>query len=98
MPLSPDDPTAAEQIRQRYLGVDASNVADVLDTLGLPDQGLAPAFAPYPADAAKLAGGALGPVGGFATWAIDATAAGIFGLVIGWVVAVAMRLVPGTAH
>ena len=56
MPLSPDDPSAAEQIRQRYLGVDASNVADVLDTLGLPDQGLAPAFAPYPADAPKLAG------------------------------------------
>ncbi len=49
-------------------------------------------------DAAKIAGGAVGPLGGFATWAIDATAAGIFGLVIGWVVAVAIHLVPGTAH
>jgi regulator of RNase E activity RraA len=48
--------TAAEQIRQRYLKVDTSNVADVLDELGLPDQGLAPAFTPYPGDAAKLAG------------------------------------------
>lgn len=46
----------AEEIRLRYLGVDASNVADVLDELGLPDQGLAPEFAPYPADAGKLAG------------------------------------------
>ena len=56
MTLSPDDPAAAEAIRRRYLEVDASNVADVLDTLGLPDQGLAPAFAPYPATAGKLAG------------------------------------------
>lgn len=45
-----------EDIRRRYLAVDTSNVADVLDTLGLPDQGLAPGFAPYPADAGKLAG------------------------------------------
>lgn len=56
MTLSPDDPAAAEEIRRRYLEVDASNVADVLDTLGLPDQGLAPSFFPYPADAGKLAG------------------------------------------
>lgn len=48
--------TAAEQIRQRYLKVDTSNVADVLDELGLPDQGLAPSFTPYPGDAGKLAG------------------------------------------
>lgn len=48
--------TAAEQLRQRYLKVDASNVADVLDELGLPDQGLAPSFTPYPGDAGKLAG------------------------------------------
>jgi 4-hydroxy-4-methyl-2-oxoglutarate aldolase len=52
-------PEAAEQIRQRYLAVDTSNVADVLDTLDLPDQGLASAFAPYPADAGKLAGWAF---------------------------------------
>jgi regulator of RNase E activity RraA len=50
------DPAAAEAVRLRYLEVDASNVADVLDTLGLPDQGLAPSFAPYPATAGKLAG------------------------------------------
>jgi 4-hydroxy-4-methyl-2-oxoglutarate aldolase len=46
----------AEQIRTRYLAVDTCNVADVLDTLGLLDQGLAPEFAPYPADAGRLAG------------------------------------------
>jgi 4-hydroxy-4-methyl-2-oxoglutarate aldolase len=47
---------AAEQLRQRYLRVDTSNVADVLDGLGLPDQGLASSFTPYPGDAGKLAG------------------------------------------
>jgi 4-hydroxy-4-methyl-2-oxoglutarate aldolase len=46
----------AEEIRRRYLEVDASNVADVLDELGLPDQGLAPEFAPYPPGAGRLAG------------------------------------------
>jgi 4-hydroxy-4-methyl-2-oxoglutarate aldolase len=49
----------AEDIRRRYLEVDSSNVADVLDELGLPDQGLAPEFAPYPATAGKLAGWAF---------------------------------------
>ena len=49
----------AEEIRQRYLAVDSSNVADVLDELGLRDQGLAPGFAPFPADAGKLAGWAF---------------------------------------
>ena len=49
----------AEAIRRRFLEVDTSNVADVLDTLDLPDQGLAAAFAPYPADAGKLAGRAF---------------------------------------
>ena len=51
-------PDAAEReaIRRRFLAVDASNVADALDTLGLPDQGLAAEFAPYPATAGKLAG------------------------------------------
>jgi regulator of RNase E activity RraA len=46
----------AEAIRQRYLKLDASTVADVLDTLGYFHQGLAPAFAPYPPDSGKLAG------------------------------------------
>lgn len=45
-----------EDIRRRFLAVDTSNVADVLDTLGLPDQGLAPQFAPYPATTGRLAG------------------------------------------
>lgn len=49
-------PQEREDIRRRYLAVDTSNVADVLDTLGILDQGLAPEFAPYPADAGKLAG------------------------------------------
>jgi 4-hydroxy-4-methyl-2-oxoglutarate aldolase len=43
-------------IRQRYLKVDTATVADVLDTLGYLHQGLAPEFAPYPADSGKLAG------------------------------------------
>jgi regulator of RNase E activity RraA len=46
----------AEEIRRRYLRVDTSNVADVLDDLGAHDQGLAPEFAPYPAHGGKLAG------------------------------------------
>ncbi|HYH41539.1 MAG TPA: RraA family protein, partial [Burkholderiales bacterium] len=45
-----------ESIRQRYLRVDTSNVADVLDTLGYLDQGLAPDFSPYPASAGRMAG------------------------------------------
>jgi regulator of RNase E activity RraA len=45
-----------ERIRARYLGVDTATVADVLDVIGLPDQGLAPAFAPYPAAASKMGG------------------------------------------
>lgn len=41
-------------IRERFLAVDTSNVADVLDELGLPDQGLAPEFQPF--SGARLAG------------------------------------------
>jgi 4-hydroxy-4-methyl-2-oxoglutarate aldolase len=54
-----DEGGRAEEIRQRYLMVDASNVADVLDELGLPNQGLAPDFTPYPSDGGKLAGWAF---------------------------------------
>lgn len=50
------NPTAREDIRRRYLQVDTSNVADVLDTLGYFDQSLAPEFAPYPAGNGRLAG------------------------------------------
>lgn len=45
-----------EAIRSRYFQVDTATVADVLDTLGLHDQGLAPDFTPYPADCGKMAG------------------------------------------
>jgi len=45
-----------EEIRQRFLEIDTSNVADVLDTLGYFDQGLSAEFSPYPADGGKLAG------------------------------------------
>lgn len=47
---------ARETIRQRFLAVDTSNVADVLDTLGLPDQGLASDFVPFPVDAGAMGG------------------------------------------
>ncbi len=57
-----------ESIRQRYLAVDASNVADVLDKMGMPDQGLAPEFAPYPAAAGKLAGWAYTIMGQMAPY------------------------------
>ncbi|MDQ0391420.1 RraA family protein [Labrys monachus] len=53
---APLDAAGREAIRQRYLAVDTSNVADVLDALGLPDQGLAPSFGPYPAHVDRLAG------------------------------------------
>jgi 4-hydroxy-4-methyl-2-oxoglutarate aldolase len=65
------DPVAAEQIRQRYLGVDTSNVADVLDELGLPDQGLASSFTPYPGNAGKLAGWAHPILGEMRPYPLD---------------------------
>lgn len=48
-----------QELRRRFLAVDTSNVADVLDQLGLHDQGLAADFAPRPAGAGKLAGWAF---------------------------------------
>jgi 4-hydroxy-4-methyl-2-oxoglutarate aldolase len=53
------DAAQREDIRRRFLAVDTSNVADVLDELALPDQGLAPSFRPFPADAGRLAGWAF---------------------------------------
>ncbi len=50
------DARSLESIRRRYLKVDTATVADVLDALGLPNQGLAPAFAPYPGAAGKMGG------------------------------------------
>jgi len=45
-----------ESVRKRYLKVDTATAADVLDALGLPNQGLAPEFAPYPPSAGRMAG------------------------------------------
>jgi 4-hydroxy-4-methyl-2-oxoglutarate aldolase len=55
----PESTTTQTSIRERFLAVDSSNAADVLDTLGLPDQGLHPGFMPFPADTGKLAGWAF---------------------------------------
>jgi predicted DNA repair protein MutK len=49
-------------------------------------------------DFAKAAGASLGAVSGFATWAIDATAAGLVGLALGWVVAQVAGLAGVKAH
>ena len=52
-------PAAARRkrlLRARYLGVDTATVADVLDVLGLADQGLAPGFAPFPSATGKMGG------------------------------------------
>jgi 4-hydroxy-4-methyl-2-oxoglutarate aldolase len=45
-----------QALRQRFMEVDSSNVADVLDVMGYLNQGLDARFAPYPATAGKLAG------------------------------------------
>lgn len=45
-----------EEIRLRYLEVDTSNVADVLDGMNLLQQGLAADFGPYPHTCKRMAG------------------------------------------
>lgn len=50
------DQATRERIRVRYLAIDTSNVADVLDDMNLFDQGLHSDFAPFPADNGRLAG------------------------------------------
>lgn len=57
--MSETSTSAATLIRNRFLAVDSSNAADVLDTLGFPDQGLSPDFVPYPRGAGRLAGWAF---------------------------------------
>jgi regulator of RNase E activity RraA len=47
---------APEAIRKRFLRVDTATVADVLDVLGFPNQGLAPGFAAFPPSAGKMGG------------------------------------------
>ena len=62
----------AEEIRTRFLSVDTSNAADVLDELGLHHQGLAPTFSPFPASAGKLAGWAYTIRGEMAAYPLGA--------------------------
>jgi regulator of RNase E activity RraA len=45
-----------EEIRLRYLEVDTSNVADVLDSMNFLQQGLAADFGPYPDTCKRMAG------------------------------------------
>ncbi len=45
-----------DSLRARYLKVDTATVADVLDAFGLPNQGLASQFAPFPAGAGRMGG------------------------------------------
>ncbi len=45
-----------QDILDRFGKIDTSNVADVLDEMGLPNQGLAAEFVPFPAHAARIAG------------------------------------------
>lgn len=47
---------APDSVRRRYLKVDTATVADVLDVIGLPNQGLAAEFSPHPAAAGKMGG------------------------------------------
>jgi regulator of RNase E activity RraA len=56
MHTSDNDFAKQEALRVRFLSVDTSNVADVLDKLGHPNQGLAADFLPYPSTAGRLAG------------------------------------------
>ena len=56
-------PSEKDSLRRRFLAVDTSNVADVLERMGLMDQGLSPEFRPFPADAGRLAGWAYTIVG-----------------------------------
>jgi len=49
-------PEEREVLRQRYLLVDTSNVADVLDTMGLFQQGLHASFRTFPENGPRLAG------------------------------------------
>lgn len=54
-----NDITDRSAIRSRFLSVDTSNVADVLDGLGLADQGLASELIPQVATGVRIAGWAF---------------------------------------
>jgi uncharacterized protein len=49
-------------------------------------------------DAAKVVGSVFGPIQGLMTWLIDATGAGLIGVLIGWVVARGLVVVRGALH
>src|SRR5262249_27087813 len=50
------DPATKADIRRRFLAVDTSNVSDVLDQMGVCNQGLSADFRPFPSTAPRLAG------------------------------------------
>jgi regulator of RNase E activity RraA len=63
-----------DELRARYLHVDTSNVADVLDTLGRLDQALAPEFSPQPPGAGRIAGWAYTLRGQMTPYALEGAA------------------------
>src|SRR5215475_29671 len=54
--MTPLTQAKRDELRARYAVIDTSNVADVLDTMGQRDRGLAPELSPYPAGAGRIAG------------------------------------------
>lgn len=64
-------PAQKLDVRTRYLFIDTSTVADILDTLGYVNQALAPTFKPFPYTAGKLAGWAYTIRGHKASYAMS---------------------------
>ena len=67
--IDPESAATREALRVRFLAVDTSNVADVLDKLGYPNQGLSAEFSPYPSTAGRLAGWAYTILGQMMSYA-----------------------------
>lgn len=55
-PGAAEDQSLRAEIRERYLKVETPTVCDVLEEFDLYDQGLSPAFTPFPAGDIRLAG------------------------------------------